>query len=78
MSGSRRTLSRAEADRIYQTIHSALGYLTRLQQRMAEVGFTPEDEYFRLVSRALDSVHHLATETYYLSCKEGVGRKARE
>jgi hypothetical protein len=49
-------------------------YLRRLSDRMAHLGFAPDDELYQLARQAHDSAHRLALDVHYRSCGSGVGR----
>jgi hypothetical protein len=49
------------------------GYLTRLQQRMENVGFPLTDALYQSVKKARESVF-LSTDLHYPSCTGGMGR----
>jgi hypothetical protein len=69
-------LKRWQAKRIGAALHPALGYLSRLQRRMEQRGFPPQDQLYQLVTRAFEALHHLCIELHYRSCDGGVGRPA--
>jgi hypothetical protein len=67
------TLTIAQAKRMYDALAPTLGYLTRLRQRMEQVGFIPGDPLYRDVCKAHDAMHALLSRLHYLTCKSGVG-----
>lgn len=71
---SSRGLKPWQAKRIAAALGPALGYLHRLQRRMEQRGFPPQDPLYQLVGRAYEAMHHLYIELHYRSCDGGVGR----
>lgn len=66
------------AERLGQQLFLALNILFWLpQRRMQEAGFPPDDELFRLVCKAYESVYYLTVRVHYLSCASGVGSPRR-
>ena len=64
------------AEQIREALLPSLRYLSRLKDRMQQVGFLPGDHLYRIVAQAHEAVHHLAIELHYRSCAGGVGRNA--
>ena len=44
---------------------------------MEKRGFSPDDRLLQLVTQAQAVMQDLSMELHYVSCKRGVGRKAR-
>ncbi len=70
-------LTTTQASMIRDALHPTLGFLTKLETRLAELGFDPTDRLYQLVVGAQDAVHGLSVEVNYLACKSGLGRSAR-
>jgi hypothetical protein len=71
---TRQALTTRQAGKIYEALCPTLGFLTQLEQRLAEMGFGPLDPYYQKVKVAQDALHRLTVETHYRSCEGGVGR----
>ena len=67
-----------QAERINTRLRPTLGYLGKLLRRMEQRDFPPDDKLYLLVKDAHDALFALNTETHYLSCSGGVGRKQKE
>ena len=67
-----RTITPEEASRIGASIKPSLNYLSRLRERMVEIGFLPDDLAFRAVVKAHDAVGWLFMAMHYAGCG-GVG-----
>jgi hypothetical protein len=67
-------LTRKQAEIVRDQLAPSLRYLSKLQDRLAKVGFPPDDELYQLAKKAHDAVHSLRVEMHYRSCKSGVGR----
>jgi hypothetical protein len=59
-------LSRAQLERLSETIRPMVGYLHRLHSRMDDAGFEPTGRLYRLVGEAFDAVKALSVELHYL------------
>jgi hypothetical protein len=71
------TTTITQAKRMHDALAPTLGYLTRLRQRMEQVGFIPADPLYRNVCKVHDAMHGLLTRLHYLTCKSGVGMNER-
>jgi hypothetical protein len=49
-------------------LRKLLGYLSRLEKRMAEQGVPLDDELYRDTLKARDAMHDLAIHVHYLGC----------
>ena len=56
-----------QTKRVAAALRPALGYLHRLQRRMEQRGFPPQDPLYQLVARAYEGMHHLHIELHYHS-----------
>lgn len=70
-------LSTTQASMIRDALHPTLGFLTKLERRLAELGCDSTDRVYQLVVGAQDAMHGLSVELNYRSCKTGVGRSQR-
>ena len=61
-------LKHCQAARVNESLRQTVAYLGRLKRRMEKRRFPPDDWSLR---------HRLSMELHYLSCKSGVGRKAK-
>ena len=66
-----------QAQRIYDALFPALGFLTQLETRLSDLGFPSTDGYVEKVRAAREAFMKLTVETHYLSCGCGVGRHER-
>src|SRR5262245_50334413 len=66
-------LERRHAEMINAVLKPCTGYLFRLQQRMLQVGFTPDQPIHKLVTNAYDALHELCVQFHYISCGNGTG-----
>jgi hypothetical protein len=57
-----------------ERLRPMLGYLSRLQARMAQQGFSADDRLVVLVGAAQQAMQALTVELHYLSC-DGTGRQ---
>jgi hypothetical protein len=73
--GTRRSddLTTAQARALADRMRKLLGYLNRLETRMAEQGFPIDDELYRATVKARDAMHELAVKAHYLGCKGSTG-----
>ena len=69
-------ITQAQAKVIHDNLYPGLNYLARLNARMGQSGFPPDDKLFKLVGKAYDAMRHLYGEVHYLGCN-GVGRPGR-
>jgi hypothetical protein len=56
-------LTTKQAEKIYDALRPTLGFLTQLEQRLQEIGFSPNDGYYEKVNAALDAFRRLTIET---------------
>lgn len=70
-------LTAAQARRLGDRVGPMLSFLIRFKERLDEVGFPPDGELPRVVTKALDAVHHLSVVLHHESCSHGVGRKPK-
>jgi hypothetical protein len=68
-----RSIKPADAKRIGKALQAGLDYLRRLRERMAAVGFLPDDPLFAAVVKAHDAAGELFMAMHYASCPAGVG-----
>ena len=71
-------LTPTQARKIYDALQPTLGFLSKLERRLIEIGFSANDPYFEKVAAAHEAFHRLAVETHYLTCSGGVGKLTRE
>jgi hypothetical protein len=69
-------ITKDQAKVIHDSLYSGLNYLARLNARMQELGWTPDDKLFQLAGKAYNAMRHLYNEVHYLGCN-GVGRPDR-
>jgi hypothetical protein len=69
-------ITKGQAKVIHEALYPGLNFLARLDARMGQSGFPPDDKLFKLVGKAYDAMHHLYNEVHYLGCN-GVGRPGR-
>jgi hypothetical protein len=67
----------AQAATVRKAVVPMLSYLSRLQQRMEQIGFPLTDPFYQSVKKARESVFDLSVDLHYLSCSGGVGRITR-
>lgn len=77
MTRADKDLTADQAKKVFAAIQPALGFLNRLEQRLAELGFPPNGGYAQRVTTARDALHDLTVATHYLSLTHGVGRPNR-
>lgn len=68
---SDKELTRIQAGKIYDALYPMLGFLSQLDGRLAELGFSPADGYLEKVRAAREAYFRLAVETHRLSCSDG-------
>src|SRR6478736_6569139 len=56
-----------QAEKIYEALRPTLGFLTQLEGRLAELGFSMTDSYFQKVTAARDAFQRLTVESHELS-----------
>ena len=61
---------------IHDSLYPGLNYSARLNARVQDLGWTPNDKLFQLVGEAYDAMRHLYSEVHYIGCN-GVGRPDR-
>ena len=64
-----RELTYDQADKINAKLGPMLVYLNRLQQRMVETGFPPDDRLLELTFEARNAIQDLTMAIHYASCK---------
>jgi len=67
-----RNLTKKQAEELAAKIQPMAGYLYRVQSRMIERGFPPDDPLLLNVSKAYDAIDQLFMDLHYRSCN-GVG-----
>jgi hypothetical protein len=70
-------LTPAQARKLHDALAPTLGFLNKLERRLIELQFDPNDPLYGLVTEAYNSLHKLSVETHYLSCVSGVARRSR-
>lgn len=68
-------LTTAQCRALADKLRSMLGYLNRLEKRMAEQGFPLDDELYRATVKARDAMHDLSIKAHYLGCRGSTGGK---
>ena len=66
-----------QAARVNDALRPTVAYLGRLKRRMEKRGFPQDERLMVLVAQAEAVMQDLSMELHYVSCKWGVGRKAR-
>ena len=69
-------ISREQLRRLSETVGRHLRFLNRLQRRMDELRFAPDDALYRSAADARDAVAGLFITAHYCACESGVGRAA--
>ena len=69
-------ITKDQAKVIHEALYPGLNYLARLNARMGQSGFPPDDKLFQLVGKAYEAMRHLYNQVHYLGCN-GVGRPDR-
>lgn len=72
MSTSRLTPEQAEKLRL--AVAKRLRFFNRLEKRLQQLGFPPDDPVMFAASRARAHVQDLHVAAHYASCRRGVGR----
>ena len=74
----RKTLTTAQASKIYDALFPGTNYLYRLKHRMEKVGFERDDPVYVLACKAYDASLILRHEMHAQSVKSGMGRPAKD
>ena len=64
---TREDITTRQAGKIYEALHPTLGFLTRLEERLGELGLPDDDEYMGKLKAARDAYRALAAETLKLT-----------
>lgn len=65
-----------QAEKLLAALCPTLGFLTQLEARLGELGFTAEDEYLRKLKAASEAYRRFTADTLKLSCGERGGGPA--
>jgi hypothetical protein len=60
-------IERWQTAALFKALQPHVGYLYRLRERMAQVGFVPSDPLYQRVCEAYDALQALYIELHYLS-----------
>jgi hypothetical protein len=71
-------LTREQIAALADRVHPILDYMRRLEGRMEEQGFPPDDELFAAVRKAHGAARDLYVELHYARCDGQVGRPSGE
>ena len=66
-------LTPAQCDAIADPFSKMLGYLNRLERRMAKQGFPVDDDLYHTTVKARDAMHEASVKTHYFGCKGTTG-----
>ncbi|AWM39161.1 hypothetical protein GobsT_25570 [Gemmata obscuriglobus] len=67
-----------QARKLYDAYHPVLGHLSRVRQRLDQLGFPLDDAFLKAVSRAQDAMRDLTVELNYMACPAGTGCRRRQ
>jgi hypothetical protein len=65
--------TREQAQQIRESLLPALGYLSRLKQRMDQTRFPSDDPVYRDVLKAQEAMQGLTMRLHYLTCSGATG-----
>lgn len=71
---TRDDITTRQADKVYAALVPTLGFLTQLETRLGELGFSGDDEYVVKLKAARDAYRAFAAETLKLSSEGRGGR----
>lgn len=70
-------LTREQLEALQSRLSPTLAYLSKLLNRINELGFDPHDKLHGDVVAARDAMQDLCMDLHYLTCK-GVGKSSKE